>query len=338
MNCSFTFENQTITIDQNSYKITSEKSCENAYFDDIIRFLDEWFSDKPTIEVQTSGTTGTPKRILIQKERMIHSALATGKFLQLSANDRTLCCLPISFIAGKMMLVRSIVLGLKTLIVEPSAMPFKNIQECFDFTAITPMQAQLSIEKLSLFKNILIGGSKTEIDLEQKLLTIPSNIYETFASTETLSHIALRKIGNQHFETLPEITIDTTSDNCLIINAPKILEKPLKTNDIINKISDTQFNWIGRLDNVINSGGIKIFPEKIEEKLQKHINREFIIKGVRDHLLGEKVVLFIQGESYNIDCSIFDILEKYERPKEVIFVKHFPKTPTGKIQRNQVGL
>lgn len=337
MNCTLQFDNQTITIKNNSYEIISNDICTDLYFTEILEFLDRWFSDNDSLEVQTSGTTGTPKKIMVLKKHMINSALATGEFLQLAANNKALCCLPISFIAGKMMLIRSIVLNLNTLIVKPSQNPFSEISEEFDFTAITPMQALLNIDKLHHFKKILIGSAKVQVDLEEKLLNIPAKIYETFASTETLSHIALREIGNQYFETLPNISIDTNQEKCLIIKAPKILNNELITNDIIHKISPTEFVWIGRLDNVINSGGIKIFPEKIETKLQPFMKKEFIIKGIPDAILGEKVALFIQSNPYEFDTNIFDVLEKYEKPKAIFFVENFPKTPTGKIKRNEVG-
>ena len=298
-------------------------------------FLLDWFDEKSYIELSTSGTTGTPKVIKIDKQAMLDSALATGDFFGLNPGDTMLHCLPTNYVAGKMMFVRSFILGLDMKFVEPNSDPLKNIDEEFDFCAMVPLQAKNSLKKLKAgkIKKLIIGGVKVHKALEQELVKLDMDIYETYGMTETITHIAAKKIGEKAFTVLPNVKVAIDDRRCLVIDAKNISKELIVTNDIVNLISDTQFSWEGRIDNIINSGGIKLMPERIEDKLSTLIPRRYFVSGQPDEILGEKAVLYIEGEPMPIEEAVLSVLDKFEKPKEVIFIPKFNETATGKIMR-----
>ena len=301
---------------------------------DLGVFLLDWLDDKEIIQLTTSGTTGTPKTITIKKQSMVHSAIATGNYFNLHPQDTALLCLPARYIAGKMMIVRAMMLGLELEIMPPTShlddlLSHKN----YDFVAIVPLQAENSLEKLSQFKKIIIGGAKVSDDLANKLKEIKSDIYETYGMTETITHIAAKKIGEDYFSTLEHVVISQDDRNCLVIDVPSISDEQIVTNDIVEILNERHFKWIGRYDNVINSGGIKLFPEQIEAKLMSEITNRFFITGLPDAVLGTKVTLVIEGDPMDIDSKIFEKLDKFEKPKDIIFTPKFVETDTKKISR-----
>ena len=309
---------------------------EGAPFEQHVgNFLMDWFDNKSYIEMKTSGTTGKPKIIKIEKQAMLESALATGDYFGLVPGNSVLHCLPTNYVAGKMMFVRSLILGLEMKFVDPNSHPLENIEEEFDFCAMVPLQAKNSIDKLKQkkVKKLIIGGGKIHKALEEELAKLPIEIYETYGMTETITHIAAKRIGEPAFTVLPNVKISIDDRQCLVIKAKNISSHKIVTNDIINLISDTQFVWKGRFDNVINSGGIKLLPEQIENKLSTLIPRRYFIYGQPDETLGEKVVLYVEGSPFTIDDSVFSVLDKFEKPKEIVFVSNFKVTPTGKIIR-----
>lgn len=300
-------------------------------------FLLDWFDEKSYIELTTSGTTGDPKVIRIEKQAMLDSALATGDFLGLEPGNTMLHCLPTNFVAGKMMWVRSFILGLEMKFVEPNSNPMDKIDESFDFCAMIPLQAKNSLKKLKQkkIKKLIIGGVQIHKALEKELIKLPLEIYETYGMTETITHIAAKRIGEEAFTTLPNVIVSSDERYCLVVKAKNISNEPIITNDIVKLISDKQFIWEGRIDNVINSGGIKLMPEQIEYKLSSLIPRRYFIFGQPDEDLGEKVVLYVEGEPIVIDESVFDVLNKYEIPKDILFIPKFKETVTGKIMRKE---
>jgi o-succinylbenzoate---CoA ligase len=300
-------------------------------------FLLDWFDEKSYIELNTSGTTGDPKLIRIEKQAMLDSALATGDFLGLEPGNTMLHCLPTNFVAGKMMWVRSFILGLEMKFVEPNSNPLDKIDESFDFCAMVPLQAKNSLKKLKQkkIKKLIIGGVRIHKALEKELVKLPMEIYETYGMTETITHIAAKRIGEEAFTTLPNVTVSSDERYCLVVNAKNISEKPIITNDIVKLISDKQFIWEGRIDNVINSGGVKLMPEQIEYKLSTLIPRRYFIFGQPDEDFGEKVVLYVEGEPMVIEASVFDVLNTFEIPKEILFIPKFKETATGKIMRKE---
>ena len=298
-------------------------------------FLLDWFDDRPFIEMKTSGTTGEPKVIRIEKQAMVNSALATGDFFDLMPGNKALQCLPVKYIAGKMMFVRGFILGLDMDLVAPTSTPLLNNDIDYDFVAMVPMQAQHSLKELKCVKKLIVGGVKLGKILEKQLAKMPVDAYETYGMTETITHIAAKKMGEKAFTGLPGVTISYDDNNCLVIHAPHISEEVIVTNDIVELVNENQFVFLGRFDNVINSGGIKLIPEQIEEKLAGKIDARFFVSGKSDDTLGEKLVLIVEGEKRTIDDSVFESLDKYEKPKEVIFVGKFKETENGKIMRRE---
>lgn len=299
-------------------------------------FILDWFDTKSYLELNTSGTTGTPKIIRIEKQAMVNSALATGDFFNLNPGDKALHCLPTKYIAGKMMFVRSFILGLDMDFVAPSSHPLLHNDTKYDFVAMVPLQAQNSLTELKNVKKMIVGGAKMSKSLEKSLLKLKTETYETYGMTETITHIAAKKIGAKYFTILPNIKISQDDRNCLVIDAPKISNETIVTNDLVELINDNQFGYLGRIDNVINSGGIKLIPEQIEDKLSNKIHSRFFVTGIQDPVLGEKLVVVIEGEKQDLDESTFDELDKYEKPKEIFYVSKFIETQNGKIKRKEI--
>ncbi len=309
------------------------------YQQELGNFLLDWLDDKDYVNVKTSGSTGTPKEIKIKKQSMVNSAIATGDFFKLKPGDKVLHCLPSNFIAGKMMMVRAIVLGLEVDMVEPTALPLIDYDKDYKFSAFTPMQLKNFAKYLKSIKTVIVGGGRVSKAIMDLIKDKKPNIYETYGMTETVSHIAVKKLNNfsgeeeEFFATLPEIKVSQDDRGCLVIDAPNLSDDKIVTNDIVKIISDSSFEWLGRYDNVVNSGGIKLFPEQIESKLQDKIEGEFFIASKEDDTLGEKLILVIEGNKDDIDNAIFDGLDKYEKPKEIHFISKFKETMSGKIHR-----
>jgi O-succinylbenzoic acid--CoA ligase len=339
-----TYENVHNLFKLNGFHLNKEDLCRVAYsfikegeeFEKPVGdFLLDWFDSKSYIEMQTSGTTGTPKKISVSKQAMVYSALATGDFFDLKAGDKALHCLPVKYVAGKMMLVRAMILGLDMEFVAPSSHPLTNNDINYDFVAMVPLQAQNSLKELKTVKKLIVGGAKINPVLEKELIKLKTNVFETYGMTETITHIAAKKVGEKAFMVLPNVTISYDERNCLVIHAPKISEEIIQTNDLVELVSENQFVFLGRMDNVINSGGIKLIPEQIEDKLSKHIHKRFFITSKEDKELGEKLVLVIEGQKEDLEGSLFDDLDKYEKPREIIFIPKFKETASGKIMRKE---
>lgn len=328
----------------NGFHLDKDDLCRVAYsfikegedFEKSVgHFLLDWFDDSPYIEMQTSGTTGTPKIITVEKQAMVNSALATGYFFDLHPGNKVLHCLPAKYVAGKMMFVRGFILGLDMDFVAPSSHPLAHNDTKYDFAAMVPLQAQHSILQLGNVKKMIIGGVKLGKSLESALKKLPVQAYETYGMTETITHIAAKRIGEKAFTVLPGVTISYDDKQCLVIHAPHISEEVIVTNDLVELVNENQFVFLGRIDNIINSGGIKLIPEIIEEKLSHHIAGRFFVIGKPDDTLGEKLVLVIEGERQDFDASVFESLDRFEKPKEILFTPKFIETGSGKIMRKE---
>ncbi len=341
-------------------RLLASNNFTTDYQGKTLQFCREWMQGKIEFELQTSGSTGKPKTIRVRRIQMQKSAEATAQKLGLRPQQMALICLNTNYIAGKMMLVRCMEIGMNARIVEPSANPLKTftLQTTFDFAAFVPMQLdtilEQSPEKIALLNQmnaIIIGGAPIQQELTRQLQHISAPIYATYGMTETVSHIALKRLnGTQkqgYYEVLPNVKIGQDKRNCLTISAPMTLDKPLITNDIVRLISDTQFEWLGRFDNIINSGGIKIQPEKIERMTEQILTQmaleiRLVVMGVSDKKLGTKIVLCL--ESYILPAEMEEHLKKqlqqklhpYEIPKQFLYFQTFPTTPTGKISRQQI--
>ncbi|WP_313790869.1 AMP-binding protein [Flagellimonas chongwuensis] len=306
-------------------------------------FLLDWTSKESTVQVKTSGSTGKPKTIVLKKEHMVNSALATGTYFGLKPEQRALLCLPCTGIAGKMMLVRTMILGLHLDMVEPSSSPLNDTDNIYDFVAMVPLQVQNSMHQMDRVGQIIIGGAPVDSNLRNELSKLPVRAYETYGMTETITHIAVKKIDGKKvnpFETLPDVSVSQDDRGCLVIEAPKISDSNIITNDVVELINKNQFLWLGRYDSIINSGGIKIIPEKIEQKLSILIEPRFFVAGLPDDRLGEKLVLVMECEPMNKAgllkaIKVLQGVSKYEVPKQVYFMKSFVETSTRKVDRKK---
>ncbi len=311
----------------------------------IGHFLSDWLDEKSGVAVKTSGSTGIPKTILLQKQYMVNSAIATGEFFGLQAENTAFLGLSAEYIAGKMMLVRAIILGLELDYVAPSSNPLQQIQKDFDFSAMVPLQLQNCMDKIEQIKTLLVGGTPLSDELKRQIEHKSTQVYETYGMTETITHVAVKAINTatersrNHFSALPDVLFSKDNRECLIISAPKIMDNAVVTNDIVNLITATEFQWLGRFDNVINSGGIKLFPEQIEAKLAPFIDQAFFVAGLPDEEFGQKLVLVCEGasdlESILRDIKENAVLEKFEIPKEVYQFPRFIRTDNGKIRRKE---
>ena len=299
----------------------------------IGEFLLDWLNSESFVLVQSSGSTGIPKQIILQKSAMIASAKATGLFFNLQPKATALLCLSANYIAGKMMLVRAITLGLHLDTIDPTSEPLST--KNYNFIAMVPLQVQKSLSKLHLVDKILIGGTKVSYSLSESILKSNCNAFESYGMTETISHIAIKKIGAKAFTVLPNVVISVDNRSCLVIDAAALSTEKIITNDIVEIVNATQFILKGRIDNVINSGGIKIFPEEVEEMLGKHIYVPFFIASKPDEILGEKVILALEAKPFSIENRIFSELSKYQIPKEIHFLDEFVRTETQKINRKK---
>jgi len=318
------------------------QDSEEKWIQKLATFILEWFNDNDFINAQSSGTTGEAKSFQILKNKMKASAILSAKTFGLPKGNSAFICLSTNYIAGKMMVVRSITNSWKLIATEPCANPLTHLNEKVDFIALVPNQLFSILNstdalKLKLFKTIIVGGGEINEALEELIHQHEINVYHTFGMTETVSHIAIKKISPQkenYYTALEGISFEKDEQQRLIIHAPALQSEAIHTNDCVELISDKKFVWLGRFDNIINSGGIKINPEIIENKIRKHISGNFIVGSVKDDKLNHKIALFIEGKQQVDLKKINSLLEKYEQIKEVKYNAEFRYTESGKIKRN----
>ena len=325
----------------------------------VEEFINHWNAPGETVEVRTSGSTGTPKVMQVEKRRMLASARATCDFMGLKSGDTALLCMSVDYIAGKMMVVRAIERDLELVTVEPSSHPLAasifsdEMGKKLDFAAMVPMQVYSSLqvpeerERLAGIRHLIIGGGPLDASLEDELRSFGNAIWHSYGMTETLSHIALRRVSGSDaspwFTPMPGITLSTNEDHCLVIDAPHLCPERLVTRDVV-EMSEAdglqRFKVLGRIDNVINTGGIKVYIEQIEKELAPHISCPFLITKCPDSKFGEAVVMLLQGVESDIPVAkaVCDsVLTRYARPKHILAVTSLPMTPTGKPARAQVA-
>ena len=315
-------------------------------------FLSEWNNDSPFVHVQTSGSTGVPKPMLAEKRRMLASARITNDFLGLREGDAALLCMSLDYIAGKMMVVRSIERGLKLLTVEPSGHPLNHsqlaIDDCqIDFAAMVPLQVYNTLQvpeerkRLLQIRHLIIGGGAIDEALGAELKNFPNAVWSTYGMTETLSHIALRRLSGPEasdwYIPFPSVKVSLSEDGCLVIDAPEVCPERLVTNDIA-EISPQGFRILGRKDNVICSGGIKIQIEEVESRLRPFLRVPYLISKRPDPKFGEVSVLLTEGSVDEARQICERILPKYYLPRHYLHVDRIPLTETGKPARQQAAL
>nr|WKN40065.1 AMP-binding protein [Tunicatimonas sp. TK19036] len=319
-----------------------------------LTFAWQWLQGETSFQQSTSGSTGKAKAISIGRKQMIVSARMTLSALHLSSSDTALLCLHPRYIGGKMMIVRSLLAGMDMVIVPPSADPLQAVPFLPDFAAMVPLQIQSLIEQgkadqLNQMKAIIVGGAPVSTSLEQKIahqLTLP--VYSTYGMTETVSHIALRKLtqpeASQYFQVLGGAEIKTDDRGCLMIKGEITQQQWLTTNDLIEICDERHFQWLGRFDFVINSGGVKVSPETVETTVEPALRAagfagRFLITSLPDERLGERVILLLEGEkqSKTFEQKVLGQaavhLSAYQVPKQLYYTPALAETPSGKIQR-----
>lgn len=347
----------TIILENRVYQqediLNGNWSEKDPYFQQALSFCQRWLSGEQSFEMPTSGSTGEPKDILVDRQQMVVSAAATGSFFQLPQHAKLLCCLNIWMVAGKMMLVRGMEWDAEIHLVKPSENPLLDLEvRGFDFIAMVPMQvaAALSHEKsLQILKNtktLIIGGAPASPSLIQKIAAEKITAFQTYGMTETVSHIALAEIKKDSliYRTLPGVKIGTDANQRLWIKAPMAGKRKLQTNDLVELIGKESFRWLGRADFTINSGGIKLQPEIMEPKMTAdfesvfgHVN--FFLFGKADEKLGQKLVLIIEGseketeKERELQEKLKSLFNRYHLPREIHYVKEFTRTLSGKINR-----
>ncbi|MFM7329271.1 MAG: AMP-binding protein [Bacteroidota bacterium] len=338
-------------VEINAAAFAEESFTEDSFLDSIRQTIRWWYGNNPWMEVTTSGSTGKPHTIRFSRPQIQGSIARSALALQLNSSQKALLCLDPKYIGGKMMLLRALQLGMDLICVEPISNPLLKNLPSFDFTALVPLQVDsilanpLTASRLKSIGTIIIGGAAINAQLEKILVGSPNQIYQTYGMTETISHIALRNLsrGESDFKALPGVTLSMDDRNCLVATLPEF-DKPVTTNDLIEITGTNQFRWLGRIDHIINTGGVKVLPEVLEQKLSEAMKKfnpitGFFFAGSPDDRLGEHVTMVIECRQPNIPDrrllidSIQSAVSRFELPREIRRIDEFIKTPGGKLDR-----
>lgn len=329
----------------NGKRYTSPESMRGKVPEDVVNFLVEWYDDAEYMQAYTSGSTGVPKAIKLLKRDMLASAQLTNQFLGIDAQATLLLCMSPSYIAGKMMIVRAILAGAHLVVVPPSSTPLQTIDIAITMTAMVPMQVAETLrqvqgkEQLSRVSKLLVGGAPVDSALEQQLLALPTTTYVTYGMTETVSHVALRRVGEPYYTAIGDVSFTTDHRDCLVIDASQLSAKRFVTNDVVELIDHRHFCWKGRYDNIIMSGGLKFSAEQLEAKIAPLLASRYYFTAAPDERLGQHVVLVIEGQPYDevaleqLRVAMTAYLTRYEMPREIRFLERFAETASGKVKR-----
>lgn len=310
------------------------------------QFIAAWLGPQETITLKTSGTTGQPTTMQFHRETMRQSARLTQEYFGYKRGDSALLVLPTQYVAGKMMIVRAIESGLNLLLFPPSGDALQKATQHADFAPVVPMQAKDAISRGSFLKHIsalLLGGAPVDAQLEEQLQHVYASAYHSYGMTETLTHVAIRRLNgpgrSKLFQALPGVHFSTDARECLAIRAPHIAGK-VQTNDVVKLLSPTQFQWLGRADHVINSGGVKLHPESIEARIAAIMPAPFVLIGKPHNKLGSQLTLVLerpplaQKEEEKLQRAIAARVHAYEKPGKISYKTTFPRTASGKIKRS----
>lgn len=328
-----------------TFKVAYSKDFEQQDF--ATQIIEQWHYNTPNFVLKSSGSTGIPKEISLNRSLLEWSANQTAKRLDLK-QESILCCLPIDKTGGFMQLIRALHLSHSIFFTKPKANPLKNlVVENYTIVSLTPYQLQTifreSPEQLNAFKNILVGGTAIEPALLRKIEAYRGSaiFWETYGMTETASHFALKNLSKGETEFTVNDGVELTNEQGqLTIRIPELDFKVTSTDLIV--LGKNGFKVLGRVDDVINSGGVKIHPLVIEPKidsiLQKaDIDRSFYLVGEKDGQLGELAVLVMEGQPLKNETHILELLKKelpkYSSPKRIAYLPKFSRTNTGKIMR-----
>lgn len=314
---------------------------------DLFLFLAKWFDDSPFIIVHTSGSTGEPKELSVCKDRMMQSARLTCEYLDLQKGETALLCMNLRYIGAMMVIVRSLVAGLNLIVRPASGHPLVDVEEQLQFVAMVPLQVYNTLqvpeekERLMRVGNLIIGGGAVDEALVSALNALPGAVYSTYGMTETLSHIALRRLNGEsasdHYHPFSSVNLSLSPENTLVIEAPLVCEEVLQTNDVARIYPDGSFTILGRADNVINTGGIKVQAEELEKRIHSIIDAPLVVTSIADERLGQAVTLLLgkQVDLVMLEQELSRILSPYECPKHICVVDAIPQVGNGKVDRMQ---
>jgi O-succinylbenzoic acid--CoA ligase len=341
----------------NREMVLVQERPENAYFGQAYDFMRMWLNGQKDFDLQTSGSTGLPKTIQVSRQQLAGSAAMTGQALGLGAGTRALVCLNVAYVAGLMMLVRGMELNWELTMIKPSSNPLLDLppDAQFDFAALVPMQLASCFEnketesRINSFGKILLGGAPVAVSLLRKLAHVSIPVYQSYGMTETVSHVALRKLNSpdlqEHYRLLPGVTFGSDERGCLYVSGPMTKGIKVQTNDLVEIVSQDSFIWLGRYDTVINSGGIKIIPDRVDEKIaavfyDAGYNGSFFTWYQPDEKLGQKLILIMEKTDTDPDedriiNEIRKSVSAYETPKHVYFADRFIKTATDKTDKRR---
>ncbi|MEQ6120682.1 AMP-binding protein [Reichenbachiella sp. MALMAid0571] len=349
---NITYKNEIYSL-KNLKRLLSEA----PFFSSGISFINQWVSLQSVFIFKSSGSTGIVKNIEVSRNQILESVKLTTNALKLKTSDRSLVCLAPEYVATKMMLARCLILDMDIILVDPSSNPLAGLDENeqIDFASFVPLQVQQIIDsdnsdKLNKIRNVLIGGAPVSDVLTEKLNSFQNNIYHTYGMTETVSHIAMKclskKRSSPYFKCLSGIQITSNNDDCLVIKGSVTNNKEVITKDLVEIKNGNEFIWLGRQDNLVNSGGVKIIPEQIESLLKPifkevQMPNEFFLGGIKDPVLGQKLILIVEGTLPTtgfetlIKTKIEEFFSKYHVPKQTICLDQFIRTSSGKVKRSE---
>ncbi len=330
-----------------SESLKSLSETNHLFLIEVLLFLQEWWNEEESIKVQTSGSTGQPKQIMLSKKAMRESAKRTLSILGIKKGETALLCMNIKYIGAKMMVVRSLIGGLNLVLSPPSRSPFQGLSsdQIVDFVALVPLQVYELLrnpqeqKRVRRIKHVIIGGGVIHPLIEEEIAGLPNEWYATYGMTETISHIALRRLNGRQkssrYYPLEGVSVSLSRERTLLIKAPHLFEGILQTNDVAELDTNGGFEILGRVDNIINSGGIKVSPEQIEKRLSKILDCRFALSSLVSVSLGEELVLVLERELTKEEkVQIKEALTPYERPKKIILLEHIPLTQTAKVARD----
>lgn len=323
-----------------------QKSSQFKQFSEILGFIKSWKSGQSSFELNTSGSTGKPKTVHLTRQQMISSALRTKEALGLEDGCKALMCINPNFIGGKMMLVRALEFDWDLKVIAPSSNPTLKLTEMdtFDFAAMVPLQVESMLKSdqgiriLNQIKTIIVGGAPVSLSLRNQLQSLKTKFYNTYGMTETVSHIALMALNGEpasdQFHLLKGIEAAVDERGCLKIKADVTNKEWIQTNDLVD-LRSSKFKWLGRADFVVNSGGIKLHLDQLQQTIASLMNTEIALLKIKDQLLGESYMLVLKNYSAMSEKEVLNFLKsrlpKYHSPKQVIFVQNIPMTNSGKI-------
>lgn len=342
---------QSITPDNlRDYRANDFTPLSEQAAHEVLAFLTEWWNAADHITVETSGSTGAPKSIVLPKSAVISSAKNTIEFFKITPNSNLLLCLPCRYIAGKLMLVRAIVSGAAVVAVEPNLNPLAQLETDVDFAAMIPAQVNqvllddLQSRKLDAIATVLLGGGPVSTELEDQLKAFTNRFFHSYGMTEAATHVALRKINHETgYTALSGIRFSLDKRDCLHIEAD-YLPEAIQTNDLVELRDEHHFRWLGRFDHAIISGGLKHIPEVLEKVLSTHIHAPFFVYGEPHQTLGQQLVLVLEAEPWSTNqvtkfkAFLTKSLARHSHPAKVYFSREFVRTETGKIQREKTVL